>query len=776
MRINSKIMKGFALFIFAFSIWGTFSMEIAHAADEFVLDLSISEKNEDLLQSDTIANEECYEAKAIFDSLKQKKRYEDVEEVYYEEDEDEEYVLGDIQIGKEYVIKKANIRSCEVFVYNLTVNKFLPKDIYIMFSFSEGSSTEDSSIKFKVKKACRFFIEVETTDGWTLYKGTASEGIPDYSVEIIENLKAADVDNHELQEAIREKTGRKYDDYIIDYSNPCGTDLYRFVEDEEPNCDIPNLYCGVVSNKGKVIFVKELTQLGNYYDGIAIAQKKDMGKWGFIDTKGKWVGAPKYKRLEPWIDGEKVRGYIATYDDRMGVTNKTGKFLWSKAGITDIQYWMDDCFLVTKKDGVGLISKKGKWVWYKKGITSIDGITAIRSYEISGKYCFAYKKDGAGVINIKNGKWKWYKKGIKRIEYWNDKVYVGYTNQNSRYNNGILDAEGNWLLEPEYNFSWVNDLSDNDYIELVQYNDTPLKNVQGRYVWKDEIKDFDQYIGEYNKTIQYRGRVYSSGKVVMDKKPYNTRYRAFHENRAVFSEEKYRYGYFSSEMYHIYCETRYGVIDSKGKIIVEDKYLYIKDYASGAAAVYIYDRKKGRYVWGFIDKNGKEIVPLKYTGVEDFVGNYAIVRNQKNECELINKKGETLLKGRRIVRVGDYYWVEKKGKCDIYNNKLKKISSVKSDKIYYDERFVQIEKISEWGKYYSIMKPNGKIILEEVYNKPIYVEELDCYVADGKLRNSKDEIVVDLVDYELKEYLGNYIFGVEDNAGRTMKVKITKNW
>ncbi len=83
----------------------------------------------------------------------------------------------------------------------------------------------------------------------------------------------------------------------------------------------------------------------------------------------------------------------------------------------------------------------------------------------------------------------------------------------------------------------------------------------------------------------------------------------------------------------------YGFINSKGTVIVEPKYMLVKEFSEGMAAVILNDQE----LWGFINHTGKMVIPAKYSEVGNFSEGVALVE-QDGKWLLIDKNGKTVAK------------------------------------------------------------------------------------------------------------------------------------
>ena len=84
--------------------------------------------------------------------------------------------------------------------------------------------------------------------------------------------------------------------------------------------------------------------------------------------------------------------------------------------------------------------------------------------------------------------------------------------------------------------------------------------------------------------------------------------------------------------------TRWGLLDSTGKILVNYIFEQVKDFSDGFAAV------RQNKLWGFIDKAGNFVIEPQFTSADSFVGGLAWASDKNNNKQgYINTKGEFIL-------------------------------------------------------------------------------------------------------------------------------------
>ncbi len=83
----------------------------------------------------------------------------------------------------------------------------------------------------------------------------------------------------------------------------------------------------------------------------------------------------------------------------------------------------------------------------------------------------------------------------------------------------------------------------------------------------------------------------------------------------------------------------YGLINNKGKVILEPTATLINEFSEGLCAI----RDAKADAWGYINKEGKVVIPPKFTWAEEFINGAALVSSGYTGTGYINTKGEFLV-------------------------------------------------------------------------------------------------------------------------------------
>ena len=145
---------------------------------------------------------------------------------------------------------------------------------------------------------------------------------------------------------------------------------------------------------------------------------------------------------------------------------------------------------------------------------------------------------------------------------------------------------------------------------------------------------------------------------------------------------------------------RAGIIDQKGKLIVDIQFDLFKPFSNGYASVGI--KNGSTELWGVIDVTGKFISELKYTNITNFYDSYACVCKKiagNYRWAFINSKGD---------EVSDFIYLNKgffsENKCCL------KIEDAGSTKWIIVDSSFQTIKSTDYNEYYELGRFNNGVV------------------------------------------------------------------
>lgn len=188
-------------------------------------------------------------------------------------------------------------------------------------------------------------------------------------------------------------------------------------------------------------------------------------------------------------------------------------------------------------------------------------------------------------------------------------------------------------------------------------------------------------------------------------------------------------------------EEKYIFMDKVGRIVFGREFKYADDFSEGLA--FVVDGK-GRH--GYIDKKGfmRIHLPTDVHG-ECFSNGYALIRNQKDGCFFINKKGEQLA----TPELYDAQW--------------------------FSEGLAAVKLKEFGGKYWGFVDTAGRMVVDPIYDyvepyssglAPVYHTRLDSnsekYIATFVLDRSGVERFGPFRNLHLRQYLYGLALGHQD--------------
>ncbi|MBK8724336.1 MAG: WG repeat-containing protein [Saprospiraceae bacterium] len=183
----------------------------------------------------------------------------------------------------------------------------------------------------------------------------------------------------------------------------------------------------------------------------------------------------------------------------------------------------------------------------------------------------------------------------------------------------------------------------------------------------------------------------------------------------------------SPKLFPIFEKSKWGYIDSTGKIKIQPQFDFAYEFSEGLANV----RSNGYY--GFIDSTGKFVIEPKFEFAEPFNNNVAVVYGKNGKMEVINKTGTVLFKN-NYKSINNFKnevaiittFTNKKGMIDKENNLV--LDTIYDSIIdYLNKEFyvIEIKKIENYkSKIESgLINKFGKIIIPVNQYPNIYIEK-----------------------------------------------------
>ncbi|MGN0710264.1 MAG: WG repeat-containing protein [Anaerovoracaceae bacterium] len=155
-----------------------------------------------------------------------------------------------------------------------------------------------------------------------------------------------------------------------------------------------------------------------------------------------------------------------------------------------------------------------------------------------------------------------------------------------------------------------------------------------------------------------------------------------------------------------------GVIDKTGELVIAfdpERIDLVQDYREGLANV----RYNGK--WGFIDRMGQIVIPIQYDSVSVFIDGVAKVCNNE-KYGLINRNGQTLLPIQYDgigSFVNDFAIVKKDEKYGFVNKQGQFICDLKYENVRnFENGFACVKENGKWG----IIDETGEMVISPIYD------------------------------------------------------------
>ena len=361
---------------------------------------------------------------------------------------------------------------------------------------------------------------------------------------------------------------------------------------------------GLLYKYKKVLFKPKYSDIGVFEYGLARVCRKSpsaenkMTYWGLIDTTGKEIIPPTYRKI---LDFQEEFALVQA-NKKYGFINKKGKEVIAQTFDDAVSF--SEGFAAVKIDHKwGFIDKSGKVVipLQYNGITRFnEGLAAVR---VDSKYGFI-DKTGKLIIPYKYD---------EVIEFFNGICIVVIDDKF-----GVIDISGKVVIPIKYTFIQPHEneklftVSLDSLIWIYKdevYGTRFLIDITGKELTHVNYKSLGQWFSEGLLTVYREGK---GGFIDVEGKE--------------IGPLKYDWvGDFSEGLAAVVLNSKMGFIDKNGVEVITLIYEDGNDFSEGLAAVSL----NGKY--GFIDRTGKEIIPFKYK-------NAIVFKNGLGYVELDNIK------------------------------------------------------------------------------------------------------------------------------------------
>lgn len=399
---------------------------------------------------------------------------------------------------------------------------------------------------------------------------------------------------------------------------------------------------GYIDNSGKVIVKPKYLYGTDYYKGYAVVKNYN-SLYGILDSKGKTKIAFGNIFTATLYGNRYVVSKFTSDGLKMGLLNENLDEL-TRFKYDNLTYSKSGVFIFTRDETMGIMNSDGKEIYtYKVDEVDDRNISIEISNLTEGNDSDLYAKikinSSSTIINTTTGK-EVYKYTLDDINVLDNNVF--YIKNSSGKNKYFIIKNDKVVYESsDYKRIRVENLNSNiaigikedasiDYINIIDKkvinNDESIK-----YTYSDGVILKEQY--NFNaKKIMYT--IYTPSKefgTFSDLKPY---------------DNKYVNGYLKIKTEN----DKYEFVNKKGNVITKKEYEELSDFNKNGYAIVSNDN-----LYGVIDSKGKEIIDEKYDeiiflndnlfkNVKKISKNELFIFKENNKYGIINSDGKVVIK------------------------------------------------------------------------------------------------------------------------------------
>ena len=488
---------------------------------------------------------------------------------------------------------------------------------------------------------------------------------------------------------------------------------------------------------------------------------KQDGKYGFIDKTGTWIIKPKYDEADNFNSKEfaKIR-----LNQKWGFIDKSGKISVKPIYDEVYNFTEDGLSIVRLKDKWGMINTQGKWI-IKPHFNKLKDfqnnlapakmnkwwgfIDKNAKWVIKPTYrnVHAFTSNGLALVETENNLQKYINKKeeviIKAPKY---SYSYSFTEDNLAIINtdgkeGIMRANGNWLVKPK--FKYINKITKSNLIGVNLDGKCGFIDKKGNWIIKPKFESVGTF---YDKlaTAKLNGKygfINKQGEWVVE---------------PIFKNvwSKPNHG-----LYRVKLDKKIGLINNKGKFIIKPKYDDIHFTDDKLFKVLVNQK------YGLMDIDEKFILKAKFTDIQ--------VVGELIKVIFSNKEGYT-------TKLGKYLTFTQKE----LNESIKKFSNsegiVTIENIEYQNKDIVQKNWLEAKKYCTELNLKGKGWRLPTINELDKISNVKKYGMNSQYPENWSETnkytIYKGVPYFLKhEFLHTFSVSLEKNLIYPVKVWTNKN-
>lgn len=323
------------------------------------------------------------------------------------------------------------------------------------------------------------------------------------------------------------------------------------------------------------------------------------GKWGFIDSNGRFRIAPVYEGANEFSDGV---AYVWRWEGngrKNGTVDVGGKF----TGLPETNEYQ-----TAFHDGLAKVQtpQERKYGYIDKG-----GRVVIAPQFFNAGH---FSEGLAWVSVLKERKWLY----------------------------GFIDKSGKIVIEPQFVYQpgdFVDGLA-----KVIGQNNSGFIDKSGKF---RILVDFERADSLFSEGLLAAVTASDPARgVYLDRHGKEILEIPFWRDRSawqlsLYSLRRQQLAPFMEGLAAVLSFNRIGFIDKKGKVVIAPEFRETTGFSDGLAAVKIIG-SAGEYVWGYIDKSGKFVIEPQFKEAKSFLGGLATVRSADGKEHLINRDGKVI--------------------------------------------------------------------------------------------------------------------------------------
>ena len=324
------------------------------------------------------------------------------------------------------------------------------------------------------------------------------------------------------------------------------------------------------------------------------------GKWGFIDSTGRFRIPAKYERANEFSDGV---AYVYKWEAEQ-----------RKNGIVDV----NDRFTELQTND------------YE--VAFHDGLARVQTPSGQDRKYGYMDKTGRVVIEPQFFYAGHFSEGLAWVGVLMEREWLY----------GFIDQTGKFVIEPQFVFQ------PGDFVDgrakVMGKMKSGFIDRAGKFCIIADFEHVDDSFSEGLLATAMQGEttrgVYldRDGKVALEI-PFWQQRTAW--QRSLYTLRRQQLAPFKEGLAAVLSFNKLGFIDKTGKVVIEPEFRETNGFSEGLAAVKIIG-SDGQYVWGYIDRKGNFVIEPRFKEAKSFAGGLAHITTSDGKQQLIDKSSKVI--------------------------------------------------------------------------------------------------------------------------------------